>query len=72
METYLSTGINNYSDIFCRNKRKMFSGYKTYNMNGSKLVKFNYNKTLIQGYKTQRKYEENLKNIMKLRKKFSL
>jgi hypothetical protein len=41
-------------------------------MNVSKMVKFHYNKNIIQGYKTPRKYQENLKNIMRLRKKFSL
>lgn len=63
---------SDFPSIFGKHKRSSYSGYKQYNMNKSKIIKFQQDNKDLRPYQTPRQFQVNLKNIAKLRKRFSL
>lgn len=60
-----------FPSIFSKRKRIEYSGYKQYNLNKSKFIKFETESKSAE-HKPKRAYEVNLKNIVKLRRRYSL
>lgn len=64
--------LSDFPLIFAKHRRNEYSGYKQINLNKSKMIKFQQENKHIGRYTTPRKYEINVKNIAKLRKRYSL
>lgn len=67
----LTDNSKEYQTIFSKRKRLEYSGYKQCNLNKSKFIRFQEDKKKNR-HQPPRNYEMNLKNIARLRKRYSL